>query len=125
MSSIPQTSNGSATRNAGAPSSEEIRQRAYEIFCARGRTPGDAERDWLEAEQELQRKLGQAKTLPAAKADSRTTTPTAKADSRATTPAVKADSPATTATPKAAAVVNASSTTKPQTKRAAEMKKRT
>ncbi len=32
---------------------EEIRQRAYEIFLARGATPGHELEDWLQAEREL------------------------------------------------------------------------
>jgi hypothetical protein len=32
---------------------DEVRQRAYEIFVRRGRTPGREVEDWLEAEQEL------------------------------------------------------------------------
>jgi hypothetical protein len=37
----------------GAPSSEEIRQRAYELYESRGREPGREEQDWLRAEQEM------------------------------------------------------------------------
>jgi len=35
------------------PTVEEIRQRAQEIFLARGGTPGKELDDWLRAEQEL------------------------------------------------------------------------
>jgi len=35
------------------PIIEEIRQRAHEIFMARGGTPGNELDDWLRAEQEL------------------------------------------------------------------------
>ena len=35
------------------PSSEEIRNRAYAIYVARGGTPGDDLEDWLKAEREL------------------------------------------------------------------------
>lgn len=38
-----------------APTTEEIAQRAYEIFLARGREPGHDLDDWLEAESELLR----------------------------------------------------------------------
>ncbi len=39
------------------PSDEEIRQRAYEIYLARGATPGSYElEDWLQAERELRSK---------------------------------------------------------------------
>jgi len=38
----------------GAPATiEEIRQRAHQIFMARGGTPGNELDDWLRAEQEL------------------------------------------------------------------------
>jgi hypothetical protein len=33
---------------------EEVRVRAYEIYMERGDAPGDAMRDWLQAETELQ-----------------------------------------------------------------------
>ncbi len=36
---------------------EKIRQRAHEIFLARGGTEGTALDDWLKAEQELQKQL--------------------------------------------------------------------
>jgi hypothetical protein len=32
---------------------EEIRQRAYEIFEERGRTPGNEHEDWVRAEREV------------------------------------------------------------------------
>ena len=35
------------------PTPEEIRQRAHEIYLARGGTPGNELEDWLRAEQEL------------------------------------------------------------------------
>jgi hypothetical protein len=35
------------------PTIEEIRQRAHEIFMARGGAPGNELDDWLRAEQEL------------------------------------------------------------------------
>ena len=39
------------------PSDEEIRQRAYEIYLARGATPDGCELDdWLQAERELRSK---------------------------------------------------------------------
>jgi DUF2934 family protein len=40
---------------AWAPTTEEIAQRAYEIFVARGRQPGHDLDDWLQAESELLR----------------------------------------------------------------------
>lgn len=39
------------------PTIEEIRARAYEIFCARGRVPGDPDADWRQAEHELRSRL--------------------------------------------------------------------
>ena len=36
-----------------APTPEQIRQRAHEIFLARGAAPGQDLDDWLRAEQEL------------------------------------------------------------------------
>ena len=39
------------------PSEEQIRQRAHEIFAARGGADGMALDDWLQAEQELKEKL--------------------------------------------------------------------
>ena len=38
-----------------APSHEEIRRRAYEIYLERGDSPGDELDDWLRAERELQK----------------------------------------------------------------------
>jgi hypothetical protein len=44
------------------PTVEEIRQRAQEIFLARGGTPGKELDDWLRAEQELKQERAGAKT---------------------------------------------------------------
>lgn len=46
------------TRQAGQPepSDEEIRQRAYEIYLAKGGAPGNEVEDWLQAEHELRSK---------------------------------------------------------------------
>ena len=38
-----------------APSHEEIKRRAYEIYLERNGLPGDALDDWLRAERELQK----------------------------------------------------------------------
>jgi len=38
-----------------APTHEEIRRRAYEIYLERGGLPGDELDDWLRAERELQK----------------------------------------------------------------------
>jgi hypothetical protein len=35
------------------PSQDRIKERAYELYESRGREPGQEERDWLRAEQEL------------------------------------------------------------------------
>jgi hypothetical protein len=55
------TTSGKTTRRIvdkqkTAITKEQIRQRAYEIFLARGATPGNELLDWLEAESELQAK---------------------------------------------------------------------
>ena len=42
------------------PTQEEIRRRAYEIFEARGSTPGNDVEDWLRAEAELRQQRGLA-----------------------------------------------------------------
>ena len=38
------------------PTEDEIRERAYEIYCARNDAPGSEEDDWLKAEAELKEK---------------------------------------------------------------------
>ncbi|MGD0598763.1 MAG: DUF2934 domain-containing protein [Terriglobales bacterium] len=35
------------------PSQDRIKERAYELYESRGREPGQEERDWFRAEQEL------------------------------------------------------------------------
>jgi hypothetical protein len=35
------------------PSQDMIRERAYQLYESRGREPGQAEQDWLRAEQEI------------------------------------------------------------------------
>ena len=42
------------------PSHDEIERRAYQIFLEHGGTDGHAERDWLQAENELRREKSQA-----------------------------------------------------------------
>jgi DUF2934 family protein len=37
----------------GSVSEQKVRERAYEIYCQRGRKGGHAEGDWLTAEAEL------------------------------------------------------------------------
>jgi hypothetical protein len=41
------------------PTLEQIRQRAHEIYQARGDAPGRELDDWLQAERELKTKMGQ------------------------------------------------------------------
>ncbi|MEI9974653.1 MAG: DUF2934 domain-containing protein [Ignavibacteriota bacterium] len=36
-----------------APTEEQVRKRAYEIYLQRGEQPGSEEEDWLQAEAEL------------------------------------------------------------------------
>ena len=48
---------GSTTRNL--PTREQIAIRAYELFLARGSTPGNDIDDWLQAERELIEKCEQ------------------------------------------------------------------
>ena len=53
------TSAGSATHKAQPSASqihEEIRQRAYQLFCARGFEHGQHEADWHRAESEIRSK---------------------------------------------------------------------
>ena len=38
---------------------EQIRRRAYQLYLARGKKPGDPLRDWLQAEKELRTGLVQ------------------------------------------------------------------
>lgn len=40
------------------PSDDEIRLRAYEIYLARGCTPGHEVEDWVQAERELRERAG-------------------------------------------------------------------
>lgn len=46
-----------ASRLGSDPTTEQIRQRAYEIYVARGATPGDPEWDWRQAELELRARI--------------------------------------------------------------------
>jgi hypothetical protein len=43
---------------SGAPMSEEIELRAYQIYIERGGAPGQDVEDWLQAERELVEKYG-------------------------------------------------------------------
>jgi DUF2934 family protein len=57
----PSTQSTSTPQSASAPQSEpttqQIAQRAYEIYQARGGTEGQDIEDWLQAERELRRGL--------------------------------------------------------------------
>ncbi len=66
VSSAKQPAPINTTRGV-APTLEEIRQRAYEIFLARGGAPGYELDDWLLAEQELERE--RTRTDPQAQAN--------------------------------------------------------
>src|SRR6185437_1990448 len=48
----------------GTPTQEEIRQRAYEIYEARGREEGNEADDWFTAERELTNELGFSRRNP-------------------------------------------------------------
>ncbi len=52
----------------GHPTREEIELRAYQIYLARGRTPGNDVEDWLQAECELVEKHGKSGHLAKAAA---------------------------------------------------------
>ena len=50
------------TTPGAPPTIEEIRQRAHQIFMARGATPGTELDDWLRAEHELKQERAAANT---------------------------------------------------------------
>lgn len=50
---VETTTTTTATTSARTPSHDEIAQRAFELFLARGRQHGRAQEDWLTAEREL------------------------------------------------------------------------
>ena len=50
--------------SVSAPTAEEIAQRAFEIFLARGGEPGHDLDDWLQAEAELLREHAARRSLP-------------------------------------------------------------
>ena len=60
----PVAPNSVARANTFVPN-EQIRERAHQIFQARGGTPGNELDDWLLAEQELKRERAQANHPPA------------------------------------------------------------
>ena len=50
----PKSSPGKMTMMPNTvPSHDRIQERAYELYESRGREPGQEERDWFRAEQEL------------------------------------------------------------------------
>ena len=51
-----QTGDNDSRRDSAAPSREEVAQRAYDLYRARGGEDGHDMDDWLEAERELQPK---------------------------------------------------------------------
>jgi DUF2934 family protein len=53
-------SNGVQAPPASAVSHEAIAARAYSLFLARGGQPGDASRDWFQAEAELRQEMERA-----------------------------------------------------------------
>ena len=56
-----------ADRDASAPSSDEVRRRAYELWVARGGADGSDMDDWLAAEREVRtRRTDMADAPPAA-----------------------------------------------------------
>ncbi len=58
------STNASASTDPGPslePTLEEIRQRAHEIYLARGGTPGNDLEDWLRAEQQLKQERAAVK----------------------------------------------------------------
>jgi hypothetical protein len=55
LHTIPIQSHAEDTSANYAPSHEEIRLRAYEIYLERGGHPGNEMDDWLQAERELER----------------------------------------------------------------------
>lgn len=57
----PQSGSAPTTR----PSHAEIAKRAYEIYVKNGRQQGQCERNWLRAEQELQKQgMGTSRSKP-------------------------------------------------------------
>ena len=54
LRSTPFQPQADETSKRQAPSHEEIRRRAYEIYLERGGGPGDELDDWMRAERELE-----------------------------------------------------------------------
>lgn len=53
MPERPTNAEPMASSPRNSPTHEQIARRAYEIFLARGGTPGNPEHDWFQAEREL------------------------------------------------------------------------
>jgi len=51
--SVKSSSDNVTSMPDSAPSSQEIRQRAYELYESRGREAGYEKQDWFRAEQEM------------------------------------------------------------------------
>ncbi len=51
--SMPSNTEPVASAPRNTPTHEQLARRAYEIFLARGGTPGNPEQDWFQAEREL------------------------------------------------------------------------
>lgn len=54
------TSRTTTIESKPAPSEEQIRDRAYQLFVQRGCVPGNPALDWLDAELQLRHELRQA-----------------------------------------------------------------
>ena len=55
LESTTPSSQSTTTAYGSEPTTEQIAQRAYEIYQARGGTEGQDVEDWLQAERELRR----------------------------------------------------------------------
>lgn len=78
--SMPSTRTAKAQPNIVDPSEEEVRQRAYEIYLARGGSHGDPDQDWWAAETQLSDGTrpgqgGRQKNAPKGKTPQRPTNP--------------------------------------------------
>jgi hypothetical protein len=57
-------STGIPAFNPTAPTEDQIRQRAYELYLARGAAAGNEVGDWLQAEQELRAQRSHLRLAP-------------------------------------------------------------
>ncbi len=53
MADKKETKQQSSIADKPQPTEDQIRNRAYELYCARNGVPGDEVEDWLKAEVEL------------------------------------------------------------------------